>query len=38
MFADDLAQSRLVDLREWQHRGAAERMKEFGARLMERWL
>ncbi|MEO8629640.1 MAG: phospholipase D-like domain-containing protein, partial [Betaproteobacteria bacterium] len=38
MFADDLAQSRLVVLSEWQHRGATERMKEFGARLMERWL
>ena len=38
MFRDDLAQSRLVELSEWQRRGAGERMKEFGARLVERWL
>ena len=38
MFRDDLAQSRQIQLSEWQRRGIGTRLKETGARFWEPWL
>ena len=38
IFEDDLKESKVVDLKQWQRRSVTVRMKEWSARLWEYWL
>ncbi len=38
MFEDDLKESKVVDVKQWQRRSVTVRMKEWSARLWEYWL